>query len=364
MTFKPLPIIAVIATVLIISSCKKDPDPIPSEYRIPAELEEYITSFEQESGLRGMNLEIDNLIVEFELDLKDSNDSTAAGLCYHASSQSNPRIELDTTTFNWTAHEYSKEALIFHELGHCILERSHDDELLENDSYKSIMKATGEPTYSGFDLFKREYYLDELFDPSTPPPWWALSKDNEYSKIALENKENIYFDEFVDNRNQWNVGDTEKANIKIDNGTLLFENKSETPLWINEDIDFDENSNWELETSIKIKEANNFAICFVYGGNSPLNQSPQLYYYGFNINNEAILLNNQSGDYISSPTSFLHDNGFNKLTVRKIGEYVYFYINENYYNVIEHQPFFGNEFGFLVPKESSIEVNYLFASTF
>ena len=356
-TIKPL--LAIIVAVLIISACKKD---IPKEYRVPAQLEAYITSFEQEASARGLNLDIDNLIIEFETNLTDSNDSEAAGLCYHKSRTSNPRIELDTSTFNWTAHEYSKEALIFHELGHCILERGHDDVLLENDNFKSIMKATGEPTYSDFDFFKRSYYLDELFDPNAAPPWWASSKENEYSNINPESKENIYTDEFVDNRNDWNLGDAGGFNRAIENGVLILENSSESPFWIGETISFNENSNWEIETSIKINVANDLATCFVFGGASPEGSGPQLYYYGFNINNEAIILNNQSGHYVSSPASFLDADGFNKLTMRKIGDYVYFYINEQYYNIIEHQPFFGNEFGFLVPKQNSIEVDYLFAS--
>lgn len=57
-----------------------------------------------------------------------------------------------------------KEQLLAHELGHCVLGRDHDDDIIEREGeliHKSVMS-----TYSFSDnVFKRhrEYYFDELF---------------------------------------------------------------------------------------------------------------------------------------------------------------------------------------------------------
>ncbi len=79
-----------------------------------------------------------------------------------------------------------KEALIFHEIGHCILGRSHNNEPLPNGDPKSIMVIENQKLYwpciydidgnGGPDCnntFKRAYYVDELFDENVQIPDWA-----------------------------------------------------------------------------------------------------------------------------------------------------------------------------------------------
>ena len=56
----------------------------------------------------------------------------------------------------WTIN---RESLVFHELGHSYLGRGHDDAILDNGYYKSIMN-TYVISY-GPDM--RDYYIDELF---------------------------------------------------------------------------------------------------------------------------------------------------------------------------------------------------------
>ncbi|MEM7658621.1 MAG: hypothetical protein AAF399_21025 [Bacteroidota bacterium] len=160
-----------IAFFLVLQACR--PEEIPPNVReIPELIEPYIELFEQEAAKRGQNITIDNLIVEFEEDLRGGD---AAGLCTFASESSpTPHIRLDTTSFNWRNNEFHRELLVFHELGHCILNRLHRDDELPNGNFTSIMRSTGEQLYGGnLNYFKREYYLDELFDESTPAPEWA-----------------------------------------------------------------------------------------------------------------------------------------------------------------------------------------------
>ena len=63
---------------------------------------------------------------------------------------------------------------MFHELGHAFLSRGHDNGKLPKGGWKSLM-STGMLDYYAVDSlsYKRNYYLDELFDISTPSPWWG-----------------------------------------------------------------------------------------------------------------------------------------------------------------------------------------------
>ena len=81
--------------------------------------------------------------------------------------------------------EYSQEleALIFHELGHCILQQLHLTDTLPKGDPKSRMvqgkltvdspcKFVLDDPVNCKNLHKRDYYIDEFFDPNTPVPDW------------------------------------------------------------------------------------------------------------------------------------------------------------------------------------------------
>lgn len=74
------------------------------------------------------------------------------------------------------------EALIFHELGHCILGREYDPNLLPKGDRKSVMYPDDTTVYStcvyaiGGTCDKsnlRTYYVNELFNPYEPVRDWG-----------------------------------------------------------------------------------------------------------------------------------------------------------------------------------------------
>jgi hypothetical protein len=75
--------------------------------------------------------------------------------------------------------ESDKEILMFHELGHTLLNRQHDNEKLPNNDFKSMMKeGSSFGVYSDYTPERRTYYLNELFDSNTQKPIWASTKVN------------------------------------------------------------------------------------------------------------------------------------------------------------------------------------------
>lgn len=149
-------------------------------YEVPAEFEPYVLAFMNEAAQRGFAYRIDNLILRYDASLT----SSVCGRCNETTSANTVQkiISINPNTVCWTNDE-ELEALIFHELGHCFLGRQHLSDVLPNGDPKSIMTPNNNVLYPpcsyavGNDpcnkLYKREYYVSELFDTSTPVPDWA-----------------------------------------------------------------------------------------------------------------------------------------------------------------------------------------------
>lgn len=178
-TFKGLrPVLFACAIWLL--SCSDDTKFVPI-YDVPAEWQPFIERFEQEATARGVTLDITNIVIQYDGAL----DESLCGQCNSLSMDKRVQkiISINPTAVCWFTEE-AKEAFIFHELGHCILGREHDPSLLPNDSPKSIMTPNNLIIYVGCQYpidgdntcdhrYRRTYYLDELFDPTTPVPDWG-----------------------------------------------------------------------------------------------------------------------------------------------------------------------------------------------
>ena len=131
-------------------------------YNVPPGAEIFVQRFVAEAKQRGRDIEVDNLIVN----LKD--DITHDGDAYCGCSQEKKGqkiIDINTSRFCWTSGDLYREAIMFHELGHTLLERDHDDSKLPNGDWASLM-SSGLLDYYVYDSvqYKRNYYLDELFE--------------------------------------------------------------------------------------------------------------------------------------------------------------------------------------------------------
>ena len=163
----------------MITGCSKEVDFVPV-YDVPAEYQPFVDAFIREASDRGNSIVINNLIINFNGNIEAPH---CAG-CNSASKEKNVQkiISINPNLKCWFTDE-EHEALIFHELGHCILGRIHDNGLLPNGDLKSLMNETDLSVYSSCiypidngpcdDSFKRPYYLDELFEEGTPVPDWG-----------------------------------------------------------------------------------------------------------------------------------------------------------------------------------------------
>ena len=175
MTARQLSAFGLLAFLL---SCSEN-DPQPFKYRIDTELMPYLETFLAEANSRGLSFDAENLIMEFGELRKE--------ICgeYQRSTAGQRRIIIVKNAACWLdAPTQNREALVLHELGHCLLLRPHRDDKLKSGDPASIMYSQNDGPYSpciydvGGDIdcnktSRRGYYIDELFDPVAPVPDWG-----------------------------------------------------------------------------------------------------------------------------------------------------------------------------------------------
>lgn len=161
-----------------IIGCQSGSQPEPTQYSVPADVERYIQSFRNEAQQRNQMVSTSNLIVTFG----GTQTEDVCGQCLLEAGKT-PRVTLNSDEYCWKqASDFEREGLVFHELGHCLLNRGHKTDRFPNGAFVSLMNPSDVGVYATCrypiddDCDKRprrSYYIDELFDSSTPAPAWA-----------------------------------------------------------------------------------------------------------------------------------------------------------------------------------------------
>lgn len=165
-------ILHLLLLIILLFSCKKK-----DIYQVDSTLDPYLQMFLNEASKRGyhFNLEEDGLLMKFA-DLK----SPTIGLCTYTDPL---LVEIDRTYWNdvtkYDNCEDLRQDVVFHELAHGLLNRRHDNAYLANTEWKSIMCGGDEVEERSwavnFTGYRKEYYLNELFNSRYPAPDWAAT---------------------------------------------------------------------------------------------------------------------------------------------------------------------------------------------
>ena len=143
-----------LAVSSLMISCSKD-DPIETD----AELQPYFDLFAEEAAKRGIT--VDYIAARIEGLLQDIPNETVQGQCFYNENIPN-KVIVDIDYWN-EATKSEKEFIIFHELGHCFLDREHLNTANPDGTCVSIMHANPGVCRFDFNSNTREDYLDELF---------------------------------------------------------------------------------------------------------------------------------------------------------------------------------------------------------
>ena len=150
-----------VAFILIIIGSMSSCIPEPKEaINLNDALHPYFETFADEAELRGFTFDWEEARIEGYI--SDLSVSGVLGQCVHDNLDPD-RVIIDQDFWN-EASSSDKEFIVFHELGHCYLNRNHTDEIDDNGLCISIMNSGSLRCRANYTSNTREAYLDELFD--------------------------------------------------------------------------------------------------------------------------------------------------------------------------------------------------------
>ncbi|HEX5112831.1 MAG TPA: hypothetical protein VFV79_08295 [Saprospiraceae bacterium] len=122
-------------------------------------LQEYMDRFKVEGAARGVTVDyVESRIAAY---LRIITQSGVIGQCAHSDKEENTVI-IDRMYFE-SATDLEKEFVVFHELGHCVLNREHLDQADNQGKCISIMTSGVGGCIINYTEATRKGLLDELF---------------------------------------------------------------------------------------------------------------------------------------------------------------------------------------------------------
>lgn len=146
----------IIGLMLLLLACEKD----EADYTVTVDeaLVEYFELFIAEGAVRGVEVDLSGISGYIE-QIERVN---VAGNCT-ITSEGRREIRLDEVFWR-SSTPTNREIVVFHELGHCYLDRGHDDTFNdETNRCNSIMNSGRAPCSFNYFGPLRAAYLDELF---------------------------------------------------------------------------------------------------------------------------------------------------------------------------------------------------------
>lgn len=345
-----------IILVLFFASCESD----NLTYNVPADFTPYVEKFKSDAKRFGLDFDDKGLIMRFA-DLEDN----VAGLCYY---EKKPIvIEIDREYWEKAGKAKNekdiKEDLIFHEMGHGFLQRFHLNNVLNNGDWKTIMCGGELPNDRGSNInyrgFRKEYYIKELFTSTDEVPEWSTIIPD----FSTVNESVILNQDFTESSN-WVIGEDDSYKSEIADGNYIFTTKTTNSYYVLNGLGIDVSDDFYFETRLKIEYQEDGTFGMVFGtydeGESSTNCA--LHYYMANTTQHVYIGETEClGPFIDLYKEEFNAGDFNTLAVRKQGKILYYYINGKfiYHNDVDDIGIEGNKFGFKVPGNCSLYVDYV-----
>jgi hypothetical protein len=174
----------------------------------------------------------------------------------------------------------------------------------------------------------------------------------------------IFFDDFVNNKNNWTITENKHQSVRIDSGfyylTALGHAYGEA-----QEVNIDTRKDFQIETRIKFlsgKSDHKNYYSMLFWGREAMNG----YYLTFAkdgfVSVERCAGKNQS-DCITKNASLqktmLAPDEFNVYTIRKTGSTYSFFVNGTQFYQMPFAPFYGNLIGFGAGRKVSLAIDYI-----
>lgn len=166
--------------VLLLNSCGESIDDFTDVIQDPA-FKVYLDRFEEEASMRGFSIDLSQTQAVFQ-DQVFFNGVEACGVGQSIFEAGiNGFIKISRAEGCWSGrNDLEKENLFFHEIGHAILKRPHSERKLPNGLAASAMcgDCNNFNAYNEFNLYRRDYYINELLSVVQDEPEWGQAKNN------------------------------------------------------------------------------------------------------------------------------------------------------------------------------------------
>ncbi|MBK9390447.1 MAG: caspase family protein [Bacteroidetes bacterium] len=207
----------------------------------------------------------------------------------------------------------------------------------------------------------RKLFLAICFFPALTLSAQDKTNPAEYSYSKTLKSQFVLQDDFSKFSNYWLLGIEENSwSESIEGGHLVFESLTNKPKEDLIPVIIDQNRSFEIETSIRFVEGQmdkGYGLQWGKAAN-PMKQ------YDFLLTGAGhFTIDKYTGefkDYVPFTVSpKVNRYTFNKLTIRKVADKYYFFLNENLVHSMPFEPFFGNLVGFQVAENSTIRVDHI-----
>lgn len=208
------------------------------------------------------------------------------------------------------------------------------------------------------DRFRRSLLLWVVLASITPT--FAQLSPGDYAYASLQATEMLFYDDFTSFSNNWLLGIEEESWIEtIADGQLFFQSLTDKPKEDLLSVLVDTERDFEIETLIRFKAGD---MSKGYGLQWGKSKTPQQQYDFLLTGNGHYTIDRYTGefhDYVPfTQSSKVNSYAANKLTVRKVDETYYFFLNEQLVHQMPFEAFFGNLMGVQVAENSTILVDF------
>ncbi|MBO3699208.1 hypothetical protein [Roseivirga sp. E12] len=189
---------------------------------------------------------------------------------------------------------------------------------------------------------------------------FSQSRYNDYSRAE---KTATYNEDFDAPSSSWEGYETGRRSGKIENGRFLFSSLNDKTQVKYRVISLDWTGDWEIEIAINwISGKETSAIDLIWdkeSGNS------NKYHFGFTAGRKYVLAEYKDDKYNHIlkfiPSDLVNRSSRNILTVRKVRQTYYFFVNKTLIKTLAYKKVKGDLVGFTVPPNTSISVDYFYA---
>lgn len=151
--------IVILAFVTLLVACSEDLKLNASNHGIDPDLFEYFERFKIEAKKRNISIDFQSMNVEGHIGAIDERG--VVGQC-QTYANGNKAVIIEKAYWEESS-DLKKEFIVFHELGHCILNRQHLDTASSDNNCNSIMNSGSAACKLDYTVENREMLLEELF---------------------------------------------------------------------------------------------------------------------------------------------------------------------------------------------------------